>query len=633
MKKRFLIVGILLCTTMVNKIKAQEKEKQLDEVVVTATKFPVNKKNVGKIVYKITSEMLSNEQGKTLLNVLNDVPGIQINGSYGTKGQNLGYYIRGGRNKQVAILIDGINVNDPSSVSGDFDLRQIDINQIESIEILKGASSTLYGTGAATGVINIILKKEAKKEFAGTYTATAGSNSSSEHQNYSLNELAANFNFNGTIKKVSYLLAVNANNSGGLSSVESRDPNVEFKEDVFYRQNALLKLGYDISSKANVGIFGSFDKFSTDFDGFDYDPVTWASIPADKDKNLKSKQKRVGATFNYKYNKGELNIKTFITNIKRVETPSLDNFEGKASGFDVYANNYIISNVSVLAGLAGQYQDMSQKTSYRVIEEGSGKQHFYDPYVSVNYNTSYGLNFNAGMRLNIHSEYGNNFVYNVNPSYNFHINKVTDIKLFASYSTAFVTPTLSDIFTKSPTIEELQPEKDATVETGFEVNLTHKLTFNGTYFYREETDKIGYDSQTYKTINELGTFNAKGFETEINYNPFKKLQIIVNYTYVDRDESLMLKIPKNKLGIKLNYKISPSTFTSLSYKYVDATKDYGNVDLPSYNLFDFFINQKIIHNKVTLFACLTNIFNENYQEAADYTTRGRNYNLGLKIKL
>ena len=109
------------------------------------------------------------------------IPGVEINGNFSTKGQNLGYYIRGGRNRQVAILINGVAVNDPSSFNGDFDLRQIDISQIERIEVLKGASSTLYGTGAATGVINILLKKASKKEFAATFNFFGiGTNTSSE---------------------------------------------------------------------------------------------------------------------------------------------------------------------------------------------------------------------------------------------------------------------------------------------------------------------------------------------------------------------------------------------------------------------------------------------------------------------
>ena len=78
----------------------------------------------------------------------------------------MGLYIRGGRNHQVLILIDGIPVTDASGISLSYDLRLLPVEQIESIEIMKGASSTLYGSGASTGVINITLKKAGKKAIA-----------------------------------------------------------------------------------------------------------------------------------------------------------------------------------------------------------------------------------------------------------------------------------------------------------------------------------------------------------------------------------------------------------------------------------------------------------------------------------
>jgi len=634
MKKQFLIVGVLACTFVSTSLFSQEvneKVEALNEVVVTATKFATNKKNVGKVVYQITQETIQNSQGKTIVDLLNDVPGVEINGNFSTKGQNLGYYIRGGRNRQVAILLDGVNVNDPSSFNGDFDLRQIDINQVEKIEVLKGAFSTLYGTGAATGVINIILKTASKDRFRGTLTTSLGSNSSSENSNLSAEEFSTNFNFNGTLGKLDYLLALNANGSSGLSAAESVTSN-EFEEDNFARQNVMLKLNYTLNDNFKIGLLTSFDEFSTDFDGFDYDPVTFASIPADKDNKMNSVQKRVGLNADYTYTNGALKIRTFFTDIDRTETPSNNYFNGEVYGFDVY-NNYSFSNVfSFLVGITSQYQDMIQRTSFSTIEEGAGKQHFYDPYLSINYNALSGLNLNIGGRLNLHSEYGNNFVYNINPSYNFTINE-TPVKVFASYSTAFITPTLSEIFTKLPTIEELLPEENRTIEAGFDITLNKKMTINVTYFQREETNKIGYDFATFQTINDLGTFSAKGFETEITYAVSKNLNMLANYTFIDRDESLLLKIPQNKFFIKANYNLSTKTFTSFSYRWVDETKDFGALELKSYTLFDFFINHSVLNNKVVIYGSLTNILNEDFQEIAGFTTRGRNYNLGIKINL
>ena len=634
MKKQLLIVSVLACNFVITNLFSQEKKEKiesLEEVVVTATKFETNKKNIGKIVYKITQETIENSRGKSIVDLLNDVPGVEINGNFSTRGQNLGYYIRGGRNRQVAILLDGVNVNDPSSFNGDFDLRQLDINQIERIEVLKGASSTLYGTGAATGVINIILKKASKNSFSGTFNSSVGTNSSSENNRFAADEISTNFNFNGTLGKLDYLFALNGNGSKGLSAAENSG-NKEFEEDVFSRQNMLLKLNYSVNNKFKIGILTSIDEFSTDFDGFDFDPISFASIPADKDNNLESFQKRFAVNADYSYSKGELKLRTFYTDIKRTETPSNDFFKGEVLGFDIFNNYKFTNEISLLTGFTAQFQDMIQRTSFSTIEEGKGKQHFYDPYISVNYNSSFGFNLNAGSRLNIHNEYGSNFVFNINPSYNFTINNNL-IKVFTSYSTAFVTPTLSEIFTKLPSIGELLPEEDITIEVGFDIALGEKININATYFYREETNKIGYDPTTFQTINDLGTFLARGFETEVNFKMNSKLSFLANYTHINRDENLLLKIPQNKFFIKTDYKLTNSTFTSLSYRFVDATTDFGNVSLDAYNLVDFFINHSLLDGKVTFYGSITNIFNENFQEIAGFTTRGRNYSIGLNIKL
>ncbi len=636
MKKQILFVGVLACSFASTTLFAQKNEKQkekvekLDEVVVTATKFETNTKNIGKIVYKITQETIKNSAGKTVLDLLNDVPGVEINGNFSTKGQNLGYYIRGGRNRQVAILINGVSVNDPSSFSGDFDLRQIDINQIESIEVLKGASSTLYGTGAATGVINILLKKASKKEFAATFNSSVGTNTSSEDTRFAGDTYATSLNMNGTIASVDYLLALNGTSSNGLSAAESNTGKL-FEEDAFTRKNVLLNLNFHLNNKLKIGVFTSHNQFSTDFDGIDYDPVTYEGTPADRDNTLKSVQKRFGVHADYKYAKGMLKVRTFFTGIQRNETPSEDYFKGEVYGLDVFNNYKINKEYSFLVGFTAQSQDMQQQTAYSAIEKGTGKQHFYDPYVSFNYNSNFGFHLNAGTRLNIHSEYNQNLVFNVNPSYNFRFLK-NDAKIFASYSTAFVTPTLSEIFTKLPTIDALLPEEDVTVEGGFEVRFSKKLALNATYFYREETNKIGYDPISYQTINDFGTFSAKGVETEITFKATDKMRLSANYTFIDRDESLLLKIPQNKFLVKADYQVLPSTFTSLSYRFVDATKDFGNVALASYNLVDFFVNHSILADTVTFYGSVTNLFNEDFQEIAGYTTRGRNYNIGLRLQ-
>ncbi|WP_299104821.1 TonB-dependent receptor plug domain-containing protein [uncultured Tenacibaculum sp.] len=624
MKKQLLIVGAIAMSLASTKSFAQEQEntEKLDEVVVTATKIKTSKKNIGKVVYKLTSKQIEERQGKSLVEILNEVPGIEINGSQSNRGQNLGVYIRGGRNKQVAVLIDGVNVNDPSSIAGDFDLRQLDLNQVESIEVLKGASSVLYGSGAATGVINIILKKSSKKAFEGTFTTSFGSNRSAEHTKVAVDEIQANFNFNGTVGKFDYLVGLNANSSSGLSAIENIDPNTPNQEDKFYRQNALLRVGYNVTKRLRVGIEGSFNAFNNEFD---------SSFPAgDADFFADTKQHRAVFSTDFKYAKGELKARAFFTDIDR-ESNSFGGsvFNGEVKGFDVFNSYRLTQTFSVITGVTGQFQDMLQEASFSNIGKGTAKQHFYDPYVSANYNTDR-FNINAGVRTNIHNEYGTHFVYNINPSYNFEVLDGKNLKIFASYGTAFIAPTLSEIFNKADTVDQLKPEEDFTVEGGFEFDVLDNLTLNATYFYREETDKVVWNAGRY--LNNLGTFNLKGIEANVTYAPIKELTILADYTFINIDGGTsIINLPKQKFGVRANYQVAPKTFTSVSYRFTGERETFGGT-LDSYSLVDLFVNHKILKDKITLFGSLTNVLNENFQDVNAYTARGRNFNLGLRVQ-
>ena len=629
MKKRlfYLVLAVSTLPICAQQQKDSLSIEKLEEVIITATKIPTKKKNLGKIVYQISKEVITRNQGRSVVDLLNEVPGIEINGNFSTKGQNLGYYLRGGRNRQVAILIDGVNVNDPSSFNGDFDLRQIPLEQIESIEVLKGAASTLYGSGAATGVINIILKNANSKQFEGSFLTYFGTNNSQEDQGLDINELNSNFNFNGKLKKVDYLLSFNGAQSKGLSAAESDNHNISYQEDPFYRFNTLLKLGYNVKDNFRLGFFGVYDEFTSNYDQFDFISNSYV----DANNSLKSVQKRIGFTPNFTYKKGELKLNAFYTIIDRNIDPSSDKFKGEAFGFDIFNNYNISKEFSILTGLTAQYQDMYQKTAYASIEEGSANQYFYDPYMSLNYYSDSGFNLNVGARLNMHNEYGNNMVYNINPSFNFKIFKDSNLKLLASYSTAFVAPTLQEIFNKLPSIDKLNPEYDITMEGGFEMYISPKFFFNTVYFYREETDKIGFDYVSYQTINDIGKFFARGVESEVIYSPLNTLSFTLNYAYIHRDKSLLLKIPQHKIGVKMVYKLNDKTQMSLHGKFVDKTSDFGGVELPSYRIVDAFMNHTLIDHRLTVFGSITNVLNENYQEIAGFSTRGRNYKLGVRL--
>ena len=158
-----LIIAFLLLVSVAS--YSQDSVKTLNEVVVTATKFPVKQSETGKVVDVITQDQLQKGYGKSLGEILNQQAGLVINGADNTLGTNLSVYLEGATSGNTLILIDGVPLYDPSGITEEFDLNNFALDNIERIEILKGAQSTLYGSDASAGVINIITKKSGKKPF------------------------------------------------------------------------------------------------------------------------------------------------------------------------------------------------------------------------------------------------------------------------------------------------------------------------------------------------------------------------------------------------------------------------------------------------------------------------------------
>ena len=219
MKKKILFVGVLACSFASTTLFAQKNETQkekkekvetLDEVVVTATKFNLKKENSGKVIAKITQEQLQKNAGKTVIEILNTVAGIDIRGVNANPTEPRSINIRGGRSRQVLVLIDGVPVTDQSAINQEFDLRLLAVSQIETIEILKGASSTLYGSGAATAVINIILKTASEDEISGSFETSMGTNNTANVTGSGFSDKNQNVTLNGTLGKLNFFLLLSS---------------------------------------------------------------------------------------------------------------------------------------------------------------------------------------------------------------------------------------------------------------------------------------------------------------------------------------------------------------------------------------------------------------------------------------
>lgn len=592
------------------------KVQQLDEVVVSDSKFELKRENSGKTVIKITAEEMQRNQGRTVAEIINTKSGIEIAGSRGRDGDVLGVYARGGRGRQVLIIIDGVRVQDPSTFSAEYDLRLLSPNTIESIEIIKGAASTLYGTNAVTAVINITTKKSSEKKIAGNFETSVGTNQTADDQNYNIGSIQNSANVNGTLGKFNYGVDFSNRYKSGLSAAVTP----ENEEDIFSHFSTNVKLGYQFAENFGVQVYGNQTKFSNEYD----------ATMAEADNSGENEQQRVGLSSEFGYGKGSIHLNTAYTDYESVANDTFGESitEGSNWVLDLY-NKYVFGEQFHTILGVNYIKDeaiFADEVDFTIV----------DPYANVVYVSDFGLNLNAGARLNTHSEYGNHFVYNVNPSFVFDT-ETGYVKLMGSYATSYITPNLTQLFGAFGGNPDLEPEENSTIEGGIEFKLDSTFRISTVYFDRNETNAIGYDAN-FMSINVADEIDANGVEVEATWLPLSNLSINANYTFTERKGDNAIRIPKHKANVSLWYQFCESTDASLTYAYTGERFDtdfatYTDIALDPFSILNFSIRHELIKNKLNVFLNADNLLNEDYRELLGFTTRGRNFRLGLNLNL
>ena len=588
----------------------------IDEVVVSDSRFELKRENSGKTVIKISRQEIENNQGRTVSALINSKSGIQINGSRSNSGQNLGVYVRGGRNRQVLVLIDGIQVNDPSQLSGDYDFRLLNLNQIESIEITKGAASTLYGSGAASAVISITTKTANANKISTFISSSTGTNQTEADQNYDLADFTNSVAFSGTLNKFTYRTAFNQHLSDGLSAVIS-DIN---EKDTFSKQGVDVNFGYKFNPVFSLNVFGNITETNSEIDGYDSNFNL-----ADTPDEFNSKQSRIGLLSTFKYLKGSIRLNAAYSEYDREFISSFPStFTSENFILDIH-NKYVFDNTFyTVIGLnvIESKAVFSSEQSFSIV----------DPYVNLVYVSDFGLNINSGVRLNNHSDYGSHFIYNLNPSFTIKHTNNGYVKLFGSFSTSYITPSLSHLYGDFGANPTLSPEENRTIETGTEFTFNKNLRVSGLFFNREEKNTVLWIDGGYQNAADL--LHARGVELELNASFLENVSIQTNYTFVEYKEDLARRIPKHKANFKVGYEITNFTYASLSYQYThEIFENSFSPLLDSFNLFNLYFSHQPWEKKIKFFGGIDNLLNQKFEEIPGYTTKGRNVRLGFTLTI
>jgi len=645
MKKNIFIVAAVLISSQLQ--AQQDSTKNLDEVVVTANKYPQKQSSTGKVLTVINREQLERNSGRTLTQVLNEQAGIVVNGAQNTLGTNQTVYMRGADRSATLILVDGVPATDASGISIEFDLNHFNIDQVERVEILKGSQSVLYGSDAMAGVINIITKKAgATKAVALNATTAAGT----------YGTFKGNAGISGTSNAFTYNLQYTHLQSDGFSSAQDLSGNAGFDKDGFNQDAVSLNLGAAVTKNWKLRLFSQADWYKADIDD--------DAFTDDRNKINRNKNLQLGIASVYQLNKGSFHVNLNLNNTNRrledkrnvPEDPNdYDPYNGLYKGHSLFTEAYVNldlhKHIGLLVGADMRKQSANIETTYGNLGDDSLNSTQLSGYASLLIKSLSGFNAEIGSRYTHHSEFGDAVTYSVNPSYFLH----QQLKIFANIATGFKSPSLYNLASEYGN-KNLKPERSNSYEAGIQFfDKKNKASIRLTYFNRTVKDVIIFKSlfvAPYGQYDNADKQKDHGFELEATLRPSDQWSITANYSFVDgkiettskvtgKDTSFynLYRRPKNTFNTTIGYQVTKSLYASIGFRWVDkrqdpwfnpTTFDTEIKELKGYYNADVYVSYQAA-KQVKIFADFRNITDRVYFDLYGYNSRRMNFMAGAIV--
>ena len=619
--------------------------KELPVIVIAPSKKPQSISTVGTTITILDQNYFKNSKEIFLGDVLSSnstSTNFFQSGGYGTSSA---IQLRGLPKRYSTVYIDGVKMSDPSSVSNDFNFNHILTSQISRVEILKGNQSSVYGSGAIGGTINIYTKEPKKEGFHKDFQYNTGSNGL---QNISGSISGAN-------KKKSFYFGLERFHTDGISAMMHND-----EKDRYRNNSVIAKYDYKFSNKLK---FKSNLRYADTY--LQYDKVI-DTATATHDEEVDETEASYNMSFVYDYNKKFTNKLSFAnTYIKRIYGATENS--GNALQDNYYGDRYAISytgnyNFNLDNSIVFGFEREDDRIGYNKDLSGRKDKHNYVTSNFFDFQSRFTNNiyFTFGSRFDEHSIAGNEDSHRATIAYLF---DDKSLKIKSSYGTGFRYPSLYEMFfvyaANSQSLDNVKAENSQSFDIGFEKIINElNLNIEATYFNLKYNDvlegwKTGNSSgSAYTTQNMPGTVKSQGLEIISKWRPSDLINFAINYTYTstydgaeqdDPDKSSsytnsqMVRVPRHFINIKTNFSlpnINKLDF-SLNTKWSDMARDYGNGNR-TYNdekIDDYLVNDLTasyeLWNTYNLYFKISNLFDEKYETARDYSQLGRSFNFGL----
>ena len=602
----------------------------LEEITVTATRIATPQEKSPTAITVITREEIEQSQQHLVADVLRGQPGVAV-AATGLPGSQTSVFLRGAEMRNTLVLVDGIKLNDV--FNGGYDFSQLAAESVERIEILRGPQSTLYGSDAAGGVINIVTKRGTSEpsgwvqsEYGSFNTSTTsggfsaskgklsigGDGSYSSSDNDRANSDYQQYHFDGRARydfsdRFSATLLANYfhNNDGSPSDIYTQDPTARLKTE-----SALfgLTLNADPTDWWNAKLILSHAQAR-----FDYNDPSYANaFPANNsspDGDL---------TLDHRNQIDFQNVFTLTEKNKLLLGGSFEN--------DYADNNVWASGVN-----PNNFGGYTNGTS-RTFNSGA-------VYGEYDYNPFKCLTLTAGGRDEFNSAYGTHATYKVGARYT----APTATIFRASLGSGYQTPSISQLYGPASwgSNPNLRPEKSVGWDAGIEQPLlNNRLRIGATFFHNDYDDLIAYSSGgNLANISRARTF---GVETFVAWQVLTNLTARASYTWLNT-ENLdtgveLARRPEHSGSLNLNWQIIPKLQMDATVLFVGERADFNPLTYTTKaGLDSSYIKSNLalrwqVQKHLEIFARAENLTDAHYQEAFGYPALGRGFYGGLRAQ-
>ncbi len=642
-----LVFALLIVPLFAEQKLENQKQKKTNppiqhEITVTTTRIDTPTREIASSVTVLSREDIVRSRKTTVLEILRDIMGITLIQN-GPVGSTASVHIRGGNAEHTLVMMDGVELNDPITPSRSIDLAHYSLDNVERIEVLRGPQSTLYGSDAISGVINIITRKG-----EGSPTITFSS------QGGSFGTFSGGTSLNGSSKKFFYSVGAAFLQSSGFSAAnEAYEGNSE--KDGYQNLTLSSRLGYRISDNLEFDFVVRRIETEIDIDNF-------GGAFGDDPNNLQTYNSlflKGQARWHLWNNRWEQKLNLSVVDYDRsYKNPSdeLHPFDSDQAFYssrfyklDWQNNLYVHETNTVTIGI--DYQQEHGESEY--TSEGLwGPFQSLFPHQRASTTGLYiqdQLRFNGrffatlGTRLDIHSQFGSSLTFRLAPAYFF---ENTGTKIKGTIGTGFKSPSLYQLYAPGTFWgpignKTLAPEKSTGWDIGMEQTfLSEKITLFAQYFSQTYINLIDFDFLIgYINIAEA---KSKGFEFGFDGQLTKSLSLHASYTtasHIDKDTGdSLLRRPNSHFQSRININFLTKgniEFSLLSIGRRDDTEFVGftseRVTMPAYTLVNSIVSYDIL-SSTQIFLRLDNIFNTYYETVKGYGTPGLSIYGGFRLE-